>query len=83
MLLWSGHAGATEGAIGALHRFSDIAHMIAASLWIGGIAAFSMILWPRRAALGSKEIALINRMFANFARVAPHKNCGLANKWRI
>lgn len=43
-LLWSGHAAATEGALGIAHRISDIAHMIAAALWIGGIAAFCLLL---------------------------------------
>lgn len=68
-LLWSGHAGATEGAIGALHRISDIAHMIAAALWIGGIAAFSMMVWPRGSALDAKEIVRVTRVLANFARI--------------
>lgn len=43
-LLWSGHAAATEGALGVAHRISDIAHMIAAALWVGGIAALSLLL---------------------------------------
>lgn len=43
-LVWTGHAGATEGTVGALHRVSDIVHMIAAALWLGGIAAFAVML---------------------------------------
>ena len=43
-LLWSGHAAATEGALGTAHRIIDIVHMIAAALWIGGIAALSLLL---------------------------------------
>ncbi len=46
-LIWSGHAGANEGALGTAHRISDIAHLIAAALWIGGITAFALLLRPR------------------------------------
>lgn len=34
-LAWSGHAGASDGGIGMLHRASDIVHLIAASAWLG------------------------------------------------
>ena len=66
-LLWSGHAAATEGALGTIHRISDIAHMIAAALWIGGIAAFWMLL--ARPVQGEAHVTLAARSLANFARV--------------
>lgn len=44
-LVWTGHAGATEGWTGTLHRLSDIVHMLAAAVWIGGIAAFAWLLF--------------------------------------
>lgn len=34
-LAWSGHAGASEGDVGILHRASDIVHLVAASAWLG------------------------------------------------
>lgn len=34
---WSGHAAATEGALGWAHRLSDGAHLLAAGLWLGAI----------------------------------------------
>lgn len=37
-LAWNGHAGASEGGIGILHRASDIVHLIAASAWLGTLA---------------------------------------------
>lgn len=43
-LAWSGHAGATEGAAGTLHRASDALHLIAAGVWLGAIAAFLLLL---------------------------------------
>lgn len=66
-LLWSGHAAATEGALGAAHRISDIAHMIAAAIWIGGIAAFCLLL--ARPAQGEACVTLAARLLAEFARV--------------
>src|SRR3546814_13267050 len=47
-LVWSGHAGATEGAAGTLHRASDILHLIAEAVWIGAIGAFLMLISPQR-----------------------------------
>ncbi len=47
-LVWSGHAGATEGAAGSIHRVSDILHMIAAAVWIGAIGAFHLLISPQR-----------------------------------
>lgn len=39
-LAWSGHAAASEGVAGILHRFADAAHLMAAALWIGAILWF-------------------------------------------
>lgn len=37
---WSGHAAATEGMNGLLHRLNNGVHLLAAGLWIGAIAWF-------------------------------------------
>lgn len=68
-LLWSGHAAATEGALGTVHRISDIAHMVAGAIWIGGIAAFALLLRPRAQAQSAGRIAIVRRALADFARV--------------
>ncbi len=39
-LAWSGHAAATEGTLGLLHRINDGLHLLAAGLWIGAIGWF-------------------------------------------
>lgn len=39
-LAWSGHAAATPGSMGTLHRLNDAAHLIAAAMWIGAIFGF-------------------------------------------
>ena len=68
-LLWSGHAGATEGALGVAHRISDIAHMIAAALWIGGIAAFALLLRQPAQIQSAAHITMAVRSLENFSRV--------------
>jgi len=37
---WTGHAGATEAGLGALHRASDILHLLAAATWLGALFLF-------------------------------------------
>lgn len=37
---WNGHAAATEGAIGLLHRLNNGVHLVAAGLWLGAIGWF-------------------------------------------
>jgi copper resistance protein D len=39
-LAWSGHAAATEGMSGVMHRLNDGLHLLAAGLWIGAIGWF-------------------------------------------
>jgi putative copper resistance protein D len=37
-LAWSGHAAAGEGTSGWIHLAADMVHILAAALWIGGMA---------------------------------------------
>jgi putative copper resistance protein D len=37
---WSGHAAATEGALGLFHRVNNGLHLVAAGLWLGAIGWF-------------------------------------------
>lgn len=68
-LVWTGHAGATEAALGALHRVSDIVHMIAGALWLGGIAAFAMMLRAPTEGLWGDRLDTVHRSLDQFARV--------------
>jgi putative copper resistance protein D len=43
-LAWSGHAGASEAALGWLHRSSDIVHLVAGAIWIAALMMFARIL---------------------------------------
>lgn len=68
-LVWTGHAGATEGWPGTIHRLSDIVHMLAAAVWIGGIAAFAWILIRPAAAFPGAHLAVAYRALNQFSRV--------------
>lgn len=64
-LAWSGHAGASEGMIGAIHRTSDALHMIAAAVWLGAIAAFLILLahaTPARLGLAVRSLDQFSRI---------------------
>lgn len=43
-LVHSGHAAATAGWIGSLHRAADGLHLIAASAWLGGLVPLALLL---------------------------------------
>lgn len=68
-LLWSGHAGASEGALGTAHRVSDITHMVAAAFWLGGIISFCIILASLPGKQDANKGVVAARALANFSRV--------------
>lgn len=47
-IAWTGHAGATENVAGSVHRAADVAHIWAASGWIGALAALLHAVTVRR-----------------------------------
>lgn len=47
-IAWTGHAGATEDMAGSVHRAADVAHIWAASGWIGALAALLHAVTVRR-----------------------------------
>jgi len=61
-LAWSGHAGASEGGIGVLHRMSDILHLIAASAWLGTLVLLLLAL--ARSGTPTTELIAALRRFA-------------------
>lgn len=54
---WTGHAGASEGSLGHLHRAADVVHLLAAATWIGALVLFLAAL----AGAGNRD-ALIRRL---------------------
>lgn len=68
-LIWSGHAGATEGAAGMLHRINDLLHLLAAAVWIGAIGAYLLLLSPRRLDVTVGGVTTAARSVDRFSRV--------------
>lgn len=44
---WTGHGAATQGAGHMIHLASDIVHAVAASVWVGALAAFAVLIVRR------------------------------------
>jgi len=68
-LVWTGHAGATEGLAGTAHRLSDMVHMLASAVWIGGIAAFGWLLFRPVTARSGAHLAVAHRALDRFSRI--------------
>jgi len=45
---FASHAGATPGPQGDFHVASDVAHLLSAGAWLGGLPAFVLLLWTTR-----------------------------------
>lgn len=67
-LIWSGHAAATEGTLGLIHRGADILHLLAAGAWLGAIVALGwrMVRVGRRGA-SSGELRGAHRALSDFS----------------
>ena len=46
---WTGHGAATEGPAGPFHLVADVVHAVAAAIWLGALAALTMLLLRRTA----------------------------------
>ena len=68
-LAWTGHGAASEGRMGLVHLLADIIHLFAASAWIGGIAAFGLLLFGPNAALTHDRLFLTHRALDRFSLV--------------
>jgi copper resistance protein D len=64
-LAWTGHAGATEGAVGTIHRIADVAHIWAGAEWIGALAVLLHALF--RVRLVQADLRHTAKMLARFA----------------
>lgn len=60
---FTGHAGASEGAEGLVHRLFDIAHLAAAACWLGALLHFVS------GAFGGEDADAFEKRLAGFARI--------------
>ena len=44
---WTGHGAATEGPGGPFHLIADVVHAVAAAIWLGALAALTILLLRR------------------------------------
>jgi copper resistance protein D len=79
---WTGHGAATEGAGGLVHLTADIVHAVAAALWLGALAALTLLLL-RRTAPDDPAIHRALRGFAGLGTLAVILLVltGLVNSW--
>lgn len=83
-----GHAGATPGLAGRLHLVSDIAHLLAAGGWLGGLPALALLLArARRAAMPPWQAvaAVTTRRFSviGIVCVGTLLASGVFNSWNL
>jgi putative copper resistance protein D len=65
-LVGTGHGTAGAGAIGPLHAIADVAHLLCAMGWIGGLACLAQVL--RAGAHGELDGAVLRVVLARFSR---------------
>lgn len=65
---WSGHGAATQGPGHLIHLASDITHAVAASIWVGALGAFAVLI-VRRPSADPAWDAGVARSLTGFAGV--------------
>jgi putative copper resistance protein D len=72
-LALAGHGGATPGAAGVVHLIADMAHAIAACVWVGGLLPLALFLAAARRAADAPALAAARdatRRFSNLGLVS-------------
>ena len=84
---WMGHGAATKGAAGLVHASSDILHTLAASVWIGALVVFLILLATddRQADAGRQALHRALHGFSGVGSglVAVLVATGLINSWFV
>jgi putative copper export protein/mono/diheme cytochrome c family protein len=83
-LALAGHGGATPGTAGVVHLIADVAHAIAAGVWVGGLLPFALLLAAARRAGDTPALGVARdatRRFSNLglASVATLLATGIVN----
>lgn len=81
-LAWLGHAAVGEGALGSVHLACDILHVLAASVWVGALVCFVLLLLQREPVPeDALHGALVRFSALGPAIVAVLVMTGLVNAW--
>ncbi len=83
---WTGHGAAEGGGAGLVHALSDVIHLIAAGVWLGALAALSILTTTLQRSKDAAELQFLHRALKNFSGigslvVAALLASGLVNSW--
>jgi copper resistance protein D len=85
-IAWTGHAGSTAGDLGMLHLAADALHLLAAAIWIGGLASLVLLLSASRRDRSSAGASFARQAAKRFsamgiAAVVVVLATGIVNTW--
>jgi putative copper export protein/mono/diheme cytochrome c family protein len=66
-LAFAGHGGATAGSAGVVHLISDVAHAIAAGVWVGGLVPLALLFGAAPAAGDAPALAVVRDATGRFS----------------
>lgn len=87
-LAWSGHGAMDEGAVGWLHLVADIAHLLAAGIWVGALACLLLLVARPSARTDAAHLWATHRALDGFSLVGTSVVAvivvtGLVNAWLL
>lgn len=87
-LAWTGHGAMDEGTRGWIHLGADIAHLLAAGIWIGALVALLLLVTRRVAYVDEAHVRLSHRTLEGFsvvgsALVVVLVLTGVVNTWLL
>lgn len=85
-LAWAGHAAATPGFEGNVHRAADVLHLIAATAWVGSLIPLAMLLKAAHDQPDGMSTVVVQKAVLRFstlgiASVAMLLATGTVNAW--
>jgi len=87
-LAWTGHGARDEGPAGWIHLTADIAHLLAAGIWVGALLALLLLVFQRPGRVDRDHLILSQRALAGFSSVGTLTVAviiisGLVNGWML
>lgn len=85
-LAWTGHGAIDQGILGLVHLVADIAHLLAAGIWIGALVGLVLLVFRKSVQVDRDHLVLSHRVLEGFstvgtAVVAVVLISGLVNSW--
>lgn len=87
-LAWAGHGAMDDGAVGWVHLVADIAHLLAAGIWVGALACLLLLVARRSARTDPAHLWATHRALDGFSLVGTSVVAvivvtGLVNAWLL